>query len=90
MSRMHPALLGLLGMVACAPGAADDDDDGGSSGRCDPADATGPTGRSVVDTLVYQAGDIAEDVDLIGPDGDTVSLYDMCGKTVMLVHGELG
>lgn len=94
MARMHPALLALplVALVACGASdkGDDEDDDGGSSSRCDPSDATGPTGESVYGQTVYQVGDIVQDVDLIGPDGRTVALYDMCGTTVMLVHGEMG
>lgn len=92
MARIPPALLAapFLALLACAPEGADEDDDGGSGPSCNPASATGPTGTGVYGNTVYQVGDIAEDVDLIAPDGSSVALYDMCGTTVMLVHGEMG
>ena len=85
----HLALLPFF-LLACAGTPDDEDDDGDGGGRCDPADATGPTGTSNEGATIYQAGDVVTDVDLIGPTGETVPLYDMCGLTVMLVHGELG
>lgn len=92
MARLHPAFLALplVALVACFD-KGDDEDDGDDDGpSCNPAAATGPTGTSVYGTTIYQPGDVVQDVDLIGPDGSTVSLYDMCGTTVMLVHGEMG
>lgn len=92
MGRLHPALLALpaLVLVACFDKGDDEDDGDGGGFHCDASAATGPTGTGVYGNAIYQPGDVVQDVDLIGPDGSTVALYDMCGTTIMLVHGEMG
>ncbi len=90
MARLHPAFLSLLGLMACAGGTDGDNSDHDNDPLCDADAASGPTGTSQGGSLIYQVGDVLDDVDLIDSDGDTVPIYDMCGKTVMLVHGELG
>lgn len=85
--------LSLLALVAagCAPGGSgDEDDDGGGGASCDPAQATGPSGTGAYGNAVYQVGDVVEDATFVAPDGAAVDMYDMCGQTVMLVHGESG
>ncbi|RME27254.1 MAG: hypothetical protein D6798_04965 [Deltaproteobacteria bacterium] len=90
MARPHPAFFSLLALLACTGMQDGDDGDVADGPRCDADAATGPTGTSQRGGMAYQVGDIVDDVDLVDADGHTVSIYDMCGRTVMLVHGELG
>jgi hypothetical protein len=88
--RRLPIALAAIVAVGCAPDGRDDDDENDGGAQCDPALATGPTGTGTYGNTVYQVGDVVQDATFISPSGASVDMYDMCGQTVMLVHGESG
>ena len=88
--RKLPLAIAAIMAAGCAPDGGDDDEDDDDGAWCDPALATGPTGSGTYGNAVYQPGDVVEDATFTSASGASVDMYDMCGQTVMLVHGEAG